>query len=253
MNKFIRGCFVTGTDTGVGKTLVTAGLALVLRQRGCNVGVMKPIETGVEPNAVGTSDGERLQRAAASHDPMESIAPYRLALPVAPLAAARHAQLHFNLNHIVKIYESLRDCHDLVLVEGVGGVLVPLTDGQTVADLIAQLALPALVVGRTSLGGINHALLTMDALRQRGIPLVGLMLNRQTELSQDSVTRTQESSTVELVKELGDVPVFGPLPYLPHLNRAWESGLESIAKARDLQTLADRLMKGGSEIGEPSR
>lgn len=253
MRKVVQGCFVTGTDTGVGKTLVTAGLALCLRQRGCPVGVMKPIETGYERADPGTSDGERLQKAAGCLDPMEQIAPYRLSFPAAPLAAARRAGIQIDLDRILKEFQALSDRHGILLVEGVGGVVVPLTENQTVLDLIARLALPTLVVGRSLLGGVNHALLTVMALRNRGLSVLGLVLNRPAELPPDPEAQLLEASTVGLVRELGGLPVAGPLPHVPGLALEWEAGLARIAREPAMQFVADLLVPDRPEGGGPLR
>jgi len=158
------GCFIAGTDTGVGKTVVTAALAVCLRQRPLNVGVMKPIETGIPGNGAG-SDAERLLAGAAAKDPLELVTPFRFPAPLAPLAAARQAGSTIALDRILAAYRTLAAKHAFMLVEGIGGVLVPITEGSDVRDLISQMDLPVLVVGRASIGGVNHALLTIEAAR----------------------------------------------------------------------------------------
>lgn len=253
MNTGFRGCFITGTDTGVGKTLVTAALALSLRQRGCNVGVMKPVETGCAQANPETSDRKRLQNAAASRDPIEHITPYQFPDPVAPLAAARRVGNRINLDHIANVFQALGKRHDFVLVEGVGGVLVPLTEQQTVLDLIARLAIPAVVVGRPSIGEINHVLLTLEALQERGIPVLGLIFNRPAKPSSDSMTHVQETSTVELVTELSGLAVAGPLPHVFQLDQEWKTGLERVLQEPAMQFVTDLLMKGMPEAGRRPR
>ena len=122
-----RGIFITATDTGVGKTLVTSALVVCLTQRGIDVGVMKPIETGVSRSTKAQSDGARLRRAAGSHDPMAEVCPYVFRLPVAPLSAARAEGTTVRVATIMRAFRALRQKHDLVAVEGVGGVHVPIT------------------------------------------------------------------------------------------------------------------------------
>ena len=232
-----RGIFVTATDTGVGKTLVASALVMCLSQRGIDVGVMKPIETGVARSAKSQSDGARLRRVAGSHDPMAEVSPYVFRLPVAPLSAAWTARKTIRVATIRRAFRALRQKHALVMVEGVGGVHVPITSSLDVSDLIYQMKLPAIVVGQTGLGGINHALLTLHALRRRKIPVVALVLNQHRPVHTKSA-RLQEQSTVSLLRRLAGVPVVGPLPYSPSVNRNWNEGLVRLAGTAPITKLA---------------
>ena len=232
-----RGIFVTATDTGVGKTLVTAALVAHLTQRGIDVGVMKPIESGVSRSTKAQSDGARLQRAAGSHDSMEEICPYVFRLPVAPLSAARADGTIVRVASIVRAFRALRKKHALMVVEGAGGVHVPITSSLDVLDLIYRMKLPAIVVGRSGLGGVNQALLTLNALRQRNIPIVALVLN-QLRPVHTTTARAQEQSTVNLLRRLAKVPVVGPLPYNPSVNQNWNEGLIRLAGTAPITTLA---------------
>jgi dethiobiotin synthase len=121
------GIFVTATDTGVGKTLVAAALVICLKQRGVDVGVMKPIETGVSRSAKARSDGARLRRAARNHDPMAEVCPYVFRLPAAPLSAARAEGTTVRIATIIRPFHALRQKHTFMAVEGVGGAYAPLT------------------------------------------------------------------------------------------------------------------------------
>lgn len=238
----VTGCFVTGTDTGVGKTVVAAAIAFALRQRGLRVGVMKPIETGHGSSGSAQSDAERLREAARTSDPIELISPYRLPEPLAPLAAARHAGVAIDVERIVSTFNTLALRQDFTIVEGIGGVMVPISTEYTVGDLMARFGLPGLVVGRSSLGGVNHALLTIRALKHRQVTIVGLVLNRPSPApASDGL---QEASTVELLRELSGVAVFGPLRHVGGLARAWEAGLATLAEDPALQALVDLLTEG---------
>jgi dethiobiotin synthetase len=172
-----RGVFVTGTDTGVGKTLVAAALARHLRGRNLDVGVMKPVETGVTAPGRPGADATQLQRAAGCTDEPAASAPYRLRAPLAPALAAEEESVRVDLASIVKVAGTLRDRHDFTIIEGAGGLMVPLAGGLLVADLVLQLGLPLLVVCRPGLGTINHTLLTIHAARTMGIPLAGFIIN----------------------------------------------------------------------------
>jgi dethiobiotin synthetase len=169
------GVFVTGTDTGVGKTLVACALARALRARGLDVGVMKPAETGVGP--AGPLDARALRAAAGVADELALVCPVQLALPAAPSVAAAHEGRPMELAAISRAFATLAARHDAMVVEGAGGLLVPLAEGVTMADLAARLGLPVLVVARAALGTINHTQLTLEALRHRGLPLAGVVVS----------------------------------------------------------------------------
>lgn len=243
-NSSPRGIFITATDTGVGKTLVTSALVVCLVQRGIDVGVMKPIETGVPRSPVAQSDGAQLRKAAGSHDPMAEVCPYVFRLPVAPLSAARAEGTTVQMATIIRTFRALREKHDLVTVEGVGGVLVPIAYSLNISDLIYRMKLPVIVVGRTGLGGINHALLTLHALRRRKIPIMALVLN-QCQPVQTKTARVQEQSTLNLLRRLAGVPVLGPLPYSPSMNRNWDEGLVRLAGTAPITKLARLVLAFG--------
>lgn len=232
-----RGVFVTATDTGVGKTLVTSALVMCLTQRGIDVGVMKPIETGVSRSTKAQSDGARLRRAAGSQDPMTEVSPYIFELPVAPLSAAQTEGATVRVTTILRAFRTLRRKHALMVVEGVGGIYVPITQSLNMLDLIYRMKLSAIVVGRSGLGGINHALLTLHALRRRKIPIVALVLNQRHPV-RTKIALAQEQSTVSLLRLLAGVPVVGPLPYTPNLNRNWNEGLVRLAGSAPITKLA---------------
>jgi dethiobiotin synthetase len=236
-----RGIFITGTDTGVGKTLVTAALVRCLTRQRTDVGVMKPIETGVSRSAKTQSDGARLQRAAGSCDPMAEVSPYVFRLPLSPLSAARAEGTTVRMAPIIRAFHALSQKHTFMAVEGVGGVYAPLTSLLNVSDLIYQLKLPAIVVGQAGLGGINHALLTLHALRQRNIPILALVLN-QPRRPRTKNARLQEQSTVSLLRLLAGVPVVGPLPYSPSVNRNWNEGLVHLAGTAPVRKLAKLVL-----------
>ncbi|HEY7746219.1 MAG TPA: dethiobiotin synthase [Desulfuromonadales bacterium] len=203
----LRGVFVTGTDTGVGKTLVAAALARHLRSRNLSIGVMKPVETGVNnPGRLGT-DAALLQWAAGCTDDPEMIAPYRLRAPLAPSLAAEVESVRVDLAHIVETTRSLSARYDFTIVEGAGGLMVPLAGGQLIADLVLQLGLPLLVVCRPGLGTINHTLLTVLAARTMGIPLAGFIINGMPQ--QPDAAEAQAPHTLA---SLASADLLGVLP-----------------------------------------
>ena len=242
-----RGVFITATDTGVGKTLVASALAVCLIQRGVDVGVMKPIETGVLPSAKTRSDGERLKIAAGCHDLMTEVSPYIFRLPVAPFSAAQAEGTNVRVKTIMRVFRALHQKHALMVVEGVGGIIVPLTQSLNVIDLIYRMRLPTIVVGQSSLGGINHALLTLDALRRRNIPVLTLVLNQHRPV-RTKAERVQEQSTVSLLRRLAGVPVVGPLLYCPSVKRNWNEGLVRLARTAPITKLAKLVLGSGQEM-----
>ncbi|BCA79776.1 dethiobiotin synthase [Desulfuromonas sp. AOP6] len=191
------GVFVTGTDTGVGKTMVTAAIALYLRERGVNVGVMKPIETGVTDTARLGEDGDLLQWAAGTTDAPELITPYRFKAPLAPSVAAKKEERTIDISVILTAAETLRQRHEFLLIEGAGGLMVPLAGGLLLADLARQLAYPLLVVARPDLGTINHTLLTTFAAQGMNIPLAGFMINNMPK-NPDEVCASAPKALVTL-------------------------------------------------------
>jgi dethiobiotin synthetase len=235
------GCFITGTDTGVGKTVATAALAVCLKQRGVRVAVMKPIETGcLDAEELG-SDASRLLNAIEGTVALDLISPYRFSMPLAPLDAARTAGVTIEMERIAAAFHILAKDQDCILVEGVGGLMVPLSGKMDVRDMIVSLHLPALVVGRTALGGINHALLTIEALRQRAIPVVGILLNQLLP----TPNHEQSESTVNLIRERSGVPVFGPIPYQSACQLNWRAGVGKIAQEPAIHSLAESLVQFG--------
>lgn len=208
------GLFLTGTDTGVGKTMVSAALAYLLNQRGVSVGVAKPFESGVsDPNNLG-EDGHLLRWASGCRDGVDSITPYRMFEPLAPAFAARREGIDIDWKHVI---DTIRDGHrrcDFQLVEGAGGLLVPLAGTRLVADMAKELALPLLIVARAGLGTINHTLLTLESARTRGLKVAGWIINGLS-----LTANVAEQHAAEEVSRLTDIPCWGVLPQVvgtPH-------------------------------------
>jgi len=204
-----RAFFITGTDTGVGKTRVAASLAAGLREKGYCVGVMKPVETGCSPDPTG-SDAARLVRASGSSDPMELVSPYRFTRPLSPNIAARLEGASIDFNVISGALRAITAGHDVTLVEGAGGLMAPLTEDKTMADLAALLSLPVIIVAASRLGVLSHTLLTIEALRARGLRTMGIVVNNPAPPEVDDESR--ELNAVEL-ERLTRVPVLCEIAY----------------------------------------
>jgi dethiobiotin synthetase len=214
------GFFVTGTDTGVGKTVVSCALVRGLRSRGMRVGVMKPIETGVESDR--PLDALALMEAAQSRDDIDDVCPMRFELPAAPSVAAAHAEREITLDPILDAFERARARHDLMVVEGAGGLMVPILSRVAsrgfeppevgsgivtgvvdrdldMGGLAGELGLPLLVVARARLGTINHTLLTLREIEVRGLPLAGVVLSH----AEGELTSADRANLGHLRAQLG--------------------------------------------------
>jgi dethiobiotin synthetase len=201
------GLFITGTDTGVGKTTVGRALARLALRRARRPIPFKPVETGCA--AGDPADARLLWEAAGRPVRLGEVCPHPLALPVAPAAAAAAAGIRLDLDLLARNARALALAGDLLLVEGAGGLLVPYAGAETCADLIARLGLPVLLVARTALGTINHTALTVSELRRRGLALAGLVLVRTA-----AAPGPQEASNADLIAAVSGVHALGTLPYL---------------------------------------
>jgi len=206
-----RGIFITGTDTGVGKTVAAAAIARLLRDRGINVGVMKPVTSGCDcPEGKLRSDDAELLAWGAGCDPADpDIAPYCLAAPIAPSVAAAMEGVRIDFSRIRDAFDRLAARHDFMIVEGAGGLMVPLAGGLMVADLIGRLSLPALVIARPGLGTVNHTVLTCFAAKQLGIETRGVIINDYPE----TPDRAAESAP-HLIDSLSGAPLLGIFPHV---------------------------------------
>ena len=196
----IRGVFVTGTGTEVGKTVVAALIARTLAGAGTRVAVFKPAVTGLDDP--GEPDHELLRRAAGSEQGDEEIAPYRYGPPASPHLAASLAGEEIDPARLRAAAASAAEGADQLVCEGVGGLLVPLAAGYTVRDLAAGLALPLVVAASPGLGTINHTLLTLEAARSAGLEVAMVVLTPWPD-----VPSTVEASNLETIAALGAVRV----------------------------------------------
>ena len=198
--------FVTGTDTGCGKTWVACAFARSLRAAGKRVRVLKPIETGCERGVA--ADALALAEAANDDAPIERLCPYRFALPAAPEVAAAAEGASLELAPIEAAFARACADADLVIVEGAGGLLVPISPRLDMAGLARHLRLPVVVATRAALGTINHTLLTLEAARARDLRVLGVVVSHaHTALS------TAERRNLDLLIERLPVPLLGELPF----------------------------------------
>lgn len=206
-----KGFFITGTDTGVGKTVITAGLAGCLKQRGIDVGVMKPVQSGGIRKGSGlvSADALLVMKTAGINDSLELVNPYCLEAPLAPKVAAGFADIEIKPAGIMSAYQKLRSRHELMLVEGAGGIMTPLAERLLVADLIVMFGLPVIIVARPSLGTVNHTLLTIEYARSRGIRVAGIVINNLKKEENGMAEKTSPT----LIAEFSGLPVLGIVPH----------------------------------------
>jgi dethiobiotin synthetase len=211
-----QGLFITGTDTGIGKTVVTAAILAWLRHRGMKPGVMKPIETGVdnECSSAANSDALFLMECGGINDTLAEICPIRLKPAASPYQAALIENRILQPETIFSAYEKLSSRYDWMLVEGVGGGRVPITRDYGVVDLMRELSLPAVVVASTILGTLNHTLMTLDTLKQHSIPVKGVVFSRTVPETPGVIEQDQP----RLIEELSGIRVLGEIPYLDNLS-----------------------------------
>jgi dethiobiotin synthetase len=237
--------FVTGTDTGCGKTVVTAALVRHLRAHGTDVGVMKPFATGVCAADISQEDDIALLRAAAGiDDGYDRISPSRFTRPLAPACASEIEKRDVEIGPVLELIRDYRKAHTVTVIEGIGGVAVPLTPSFLVSDFVRDLGAPALIVARSALGTINHTLLTVEHLRGRGVPVVGVVFVRHAPgpLTEAEETGPPMAARIAGIRSFGIVPFCQGLePTLPLARRldALPSECEAIA------SLANTLSRQG--------
>ncbi|MCK5581698.1 MAG: adenosylmethionine--8-amino-7-oxononanoate transaminase [Candidatus Omnitrophica bacterium] len=203
-----RGLFISGTDTDVGKTIVTAVLGTLLQDKGVDVGVMKPIQCG-------GSDTKRLQKFLQVRDSFREMNPYYTKEALSPNVAFKRQKCTIYISRILQNFERLKSQHDLLLVEGAGGLMVPIKDDYLMSDLVKDMDLEMIIVARLGLGTINHTLLTINHAQQKGIPVKGIIFS-ETEQKEHGVA---EKTNSEVVEKISGVPVLGVVPFLPKISQ----------------------------------
>jgi dethiobiotin synthetase len=227
----LRGLFVTGTDTGVGKTVVAAAICAALAARGERVAAFKPAVTGLDEPASGgwPHDHELLAQAASAGQAPEGVAPHRFGPPLSPHYAAELAGAAIDPPGLVEAARDAAGGADALVCEGVGGLLVPLTPGYLVRDLALDLGLPVVVAARTGLGTINHTLLTVESARAAGLEVPAVVMTPWPGRPEPI-----EVSNRRWVERLAGVPVSGLPPTAPR----------SLAEAGDWLPIDDWLSTG---------
>lgn len=259
----LPGLFVVGTDTGVGKTRVASSIARILVGEGRRVGVLKPVATGVGEGPGRGDDAAQLIAAAGGSIPPERVVPLWFPEPLAPALAARRAGVRLDQGEVERaVGEALdwwSDRADLMLVEGIGGLLTPMAEGTTLADLAVKLDYPLLVVARRGLGTLNHTLMTIEAARHRGLRVAGVVLNG-AEPTRAGGDLAEATGADELSRRLDGIAVLAEIPYDEdaHAADAILSGLDwsgrtllprhGIVPPAKVQNVREAISRGASGV-----
>lgn len=234
-----RGLFITGTDTGVGKTIIAGAIIAAMHSRGIKTGAMKPIETGCisTGKSLHPSDGAFLKDMAQMDEPLNQVTPLCFGPPLAPLVASEIEGRTIDLQKIRKHFRMLTDKYEAVIVEGIGGLLVPIKRDYLVLDLVRELELPLVVVARPSLGTINHTLLTVNYAIKEGLRIAGIIIN----FSRFPEGNIAENTNPQAIQQLTDIPFIGVFPFLKDLER--ENLERAAAKHLNLDLLLRYIQK----------
>jgi dethiobiotin synthetase len=222
----MKAFFITGTDTGVGKTVIAGAIAAALARAGLSVGVMKPCESGCgeKGGKLVPADALFLRAMAGCDDGLDEVCPYRLRAPLAPGVAAKMEGIVIDPARIQKLFAAACSRHDVVLVEGAGGLLAPVTDRLLTIDLVKLLELPLIIVGRLCLGAINHALLTVREAERSGVPVAGIILNQTVQEH-----GLAEQTNPEVIRRFTGAPLLGIMPFVPGPQRQDRKALANLA------------------------
>lgn len=211
MEDLPKAVFITGTDTGVGKTAVTAALAALLREKGLVTGVIKPFQTGTELE--GLSDAEFIYRFLGRDCVLSEVSPCRLRAPLSPYRAAAIEGVDIPLEDIMEHTRDYISRNDVTLVEGAGGICVPVTGSCMMADLAVDLDAPMVIVARPGLGTLNHTALSLEYARQRGARVLGVIINGFPEPA-DIASATNPA----VLRDVFSVEILGVIPHFPGLD-----------------------------------
>lgn len=215
----MQGWFVTGTGTGVGKTAVAGALARIAHEKGVRVGVFKPVATGCRRDPrlkLICGDAEFLAHCADAPEPLDVINPVRYAGELAPMVAAEHERVPINWEAIDESWQRISRASDVVIVEGAGGLLVPIDAKTNMADLAKRFDLPLIIVARPGLGTINHTLLTIEAAKARKLNIAAIVIN---DYRADASTLAEETNP-EVIGRLAKTRIPVVVPHDPMLDVA---------------------------------
>ena len=226
----LKSIFISGTDTDVGKTYVTAGLAIALRKMNVDVGVMKPFAAGTpQKKGFKSEDVEILANAAQVTDPENLLNPQFFPIPASPYTAWKNLKIKPKINSILSSFKQLSKIHSFLLVEGMGGVMTPILKEYFVTNLIKDMRIPTVIVTRTKIGTINHTIMTVKMCQKYKIPIKGIVIN---DFESDGYDVTELKRDL---KNLTGVPILGSIPFIQDLSD--ESLYHVFRKNLDLESI----------------
>ncbi len=218
-----KGFFITGTDTGVGKTYVASGLISAMIKKGLTVSPFKPVESGcrMRKGELIPSDTVSLMKVSHIQESINTINPYRLKHALAPSVAAEIENVRINKKTILSAFKRLADRYDITIVEGAGGLMVPVYRKYLVIDIAKDLNLPIIIVSRPGLGTINHTLLTIEAAQQRGLHVLGVIIN----YAEPAKKGLSEKTNPEVIERLSRIPVLAVIPFSKNTEKGGTEGI----------------------------
>ena len=205
-----KGIFVIGNDTGVGKTVVAGALAAAIKAQGINVGVMKPISTGARETGgkLVSADARYLKEIVGSKDDDDLVNPIRFKPALAPTLAARETGIKINLDKVWEAFKELNNRHDFLVVEGIGGLMVPIDEHLLVADMALKMDLANIITCKHCLGAINHTLLTVEYAKSRNIRTKGIVINMLDN----------DKEFVSEIEKYSSLPILGTVPFMKNVS-----------------------------------
>jgi dethiobiotin synthetase len=226
----MKSLFITGTDTDVGKTYVTAGLAVTLRKTGIDVGIMKPFAAGTpQKKGFKSEDVEILSQAAQVSDSENLINPQFFKMAASPYTASKNLKVKVNVNSVLSSFKKLSKLHSMLLVEGMGGIMTPILKNYFVTNLIKDMKIPAVIVTRTKIGTVNHTIMTCKMCQMYKIPIKGIIINNFD--SSGYLVKTLKRD----LESLTGVPILGTIPFIKNLSD--DSLYKNFKKNVDLDSL----------------
>ncbi len=228
----MKSYFITGTDTGVGKTTITAALAACIKKLGVDVGVMKPIATGIpQKSGFKSHDASVLCQSCGVDDAEDLVNPVFMPLPASPYDVSKTLDLKFDRAIIFEKFEKLKSLHKMLLVEGIGGMMTPISRDYFVADLIKGMGLETIIVTRSTLGTLNHTMMTVKTCHDYKIPIKGIIVNNYDEKG-----GIAEKNSPATIYEITNIPILGTLPFVKDYQNL-EMMISHVEKNIDLKSL----------------
>jgi dethiobiotin synthetase len=213
----LKSIFITGTDTDVGKTYITAGLAVTLRKMGVDIGVMKPFAAGnAQKNGFKSEDVEILSKSAQVNDPENLVNPQFFPIPASPYTVWKKLKIKPKIPTILKSFKKLSNLHEMLLIEGMGGVMTPILKDYHITNLIKEMNIPTIIVTRSKVGTVNHTIMTVKFCEKFKIPIKGIIINnfdkgypvKQLKNDLEGLTGVKVLGSIPFLKNLSDTSLY---------------------------------------------